>query len=447
MLYSRIIHGRATSAAPPFTLFSGTLKCFSFTARPMLFEKAESASPTELALDHITADEITAFNDTTSGVEIDDVVKLGQNVQGRWMLITNKTPARVKFITTGKMTSGAVAAAVLNVLGETTVAVGDAISVGDQHNIYPEVEEEAIGWAWWQPAITDSPAQDARWEIEKCTMPISEAIGIIGACTCGGTTSTSYTITVTDPSSHHPDVDVPPEWTWNGSAYTVTVKNPFLFRMPATAVCVIKRVNNEKVSKPTLHAVPHTGSATTASWEIWQTRDALARWAKFEKSYAGWDYVSSWEGVAPTFCGTPAAICGLGDCSCFDSGDVAIGFFDPSACNYVLIASESAMAGVLVEQTFLTNAQLYADALVFETKTAKVACVDYGAEISIPLTDCDPPPDPPCECTYTYSGIYPDGSWGITSACPEGCGTCLGPPWLTGSVMAGDTRRIPCSGA
>lgn len=403
MEFARILIVKAKTAATKAVENQSTNEwtCKTFDAIPLLFEAASESEPASIKFDEIEDQTIKVVNDTISDINVDDVFRVGQNIQGRWILLEQKpqNAGRIRFITTGKMTNRLVQVLVTEVVGNAInpndgqlFKRNDYAFIADRNNIYPEVERDATGWAFWQAPFFGLPG---RWEIEKCTMPVREVIGITEECTCVNAGSYRYRLRVGNAVSGHPYTDIPPEWQKIGGVWYMFAENPMNLRTIPNTEVVAVRISNQISSEPKNWSVPRGGSATSSSWQITNVRKPLAKWVKVRKdgdadsgSDSGWEIINFYDGVDPREgCSTPV-VCGL-DCDCLEDGDEGFAFFNANNCSYVVVSTQSALYGEFKDTDVLIDAKIVDDNLEFDKVTTKLPCKEDAEPDKIPLTDCD----------------------------------------------------------
>ena len=87
MLYARVMYAKVIDSAPAATTSGGKRTAKGFAAKMMLFGPAGSAEPTSLEIDYISEPSIWMFNGTETAYAKDEIVQVGQSVQGTWFII------------------------------------------------------------------------------------------------------------------------------------------------------------------------------------------------------------------------------------------------------------------------------------------------------------------------------------------------------------------------
>lgn len=400
---------------------------------------------------------------------------------------------RIRFGTTAKMVDRQVAALIERIIGDPTnpaggadMVVGDPVTISDPANLWSDIEANAQGWAYWDE-------YDEQWQVEECTLTINELAVTIETCMFATDAAKEGRLDIGGIRSTYPNVDGPDDtYDYMGSTY-IQFDNPCGLDAVADSQVVIRRVTNRLERDLLTPSAPEARSSTSHQWEAVYTCSPIARWAKFAKGAGSTEFnlVSYWDGGDPSPCG-PTLSCAF-DCSCLEETDEIIGCWDPIAAVYRGISTESALLGppdnlivmsdlangaacelewnnnllkvfrcgaeavpaslvlATVEIPVVVGAGLSDDGLYFNKYTISVCYAEPASPSLIPLVDCepdDPPPPPPCTCQYTWKESSPgmeDWDWYPTSECPEGCGSCLGPPYGTGTVN--QVATFDCSGA
>jgi hypothetical protein len=190
MFYARIAIAQCTEESDQ----RDGATCPVFKAKLLLFSNSSAPPsgqdfPDDLSISPIEDQIVPIVNTTGAKIGVNDEIIVGQTVDERWVIIDSPGPARIQFVTTGKMGSQQVSVKVLRVHGAAPdlsgggfLKFGDTLTVTDPFNLWAEVEMNATGWAYYVAASTDDtetseitePTHPARYEIEECSLPIKE---------------------------------------------------------------------------------------------------------------------------------------------------------------------------------------------------------------------------------------------------------------------------------
>lgn len=404
-----------------------------------------------------------------------------------WVIWAGDAKAsRIQFLTAAKIVDRVVTAKVLWLSGSVAhpatgepLAIGDELDIHDPSNLWGEIEENATGMAFLKSARGDDPdtsgvdeEHEARWEIESCTLPISEIRAKITGCLEKSDTSGTATFGE-DPEdwirSSYPNCDFPPEPEPDGplsDTYEFTFQNSWKLDAGLNAYGIFRRITNVRTSEPENVVVPKERSATSAVWELVKVEEHRARNILVTRGAgSSWTVDDYWDGADPEACGTPNFAC-VFDCTCVKEGHKAKGTYDPEENVYRLESTASAMLGEPVEKTIIisdgfgftgcslgystitiqafecptadpvplstsiqtitfpvvTNAWLAADGLRASYGTVEVCSGTFsGSALLLPIQPCpvDPPPD--CSGTATWQWSHDEQRWIETTPCPNGC--------------------------
>lgn len=332
-------------------------------------DHGHDGTPIEITLNRLKAGHGPGYKDGA-------IVEAYYQEDDGWFLIDDPGAPMCRFHTvsnsSGKITNRIVSAEIDLVFGSITnpdtgvqFAPGDAIQVHDPDNLFPEIEPNATGVAYWRATeaqtSSEPPPAYNRWEVESCSLPINEIRAKIDECFYHSTQTVQLKFGY-DPidyiRSSYPNVDKPPEWTEGEvtGEYTVTAQNPWEHDAVENTYVIARRISNPQHSEPRNRLTPRPGSSTAAAWEIVKVLDWLARWIKVSKSGAQWNYVDHWEGGDPRVCFESylPVVCPF-DCSCIKDGEHAIACYDPESNEYKIISTRSAVLGEGEMQGFVQN--------------------------------------------------------------------------------------------
>jgi hypothetical protein len=400
-----------------------------------------------------------------------------------------------RFKTTAKMTSREVQAELTWVADppenpdtENPYEPGDTVTLSDPRNVFPDVEANATGMAYWADFPDGSGGTDSRWEILNCTLPINEVRAKLEACMFKNTLNGQVTVDTSDGRWNMADglnVDLPPEFgSPSGTEYSITFENDLGFDAVIDEYIYLRRVTNADASEPDNTEVPKAGSSTLAKWQVVDVDDCIARWLCVEKlSESSWMYLSHWEGknqYAPDKCGTTVDV--IDPCfssQCAPNGTKFTASYNPEENKYVLISSQSALLGAPQTAAIPSgNPVPYCDEngnYCFTWDTQKVSVFASCEETptpSEPITQCINGYDfyqctdlctyictycdvfatdeicEPCEgvCEWTWDDTAKEWNISNTDDCtPENpdCG-CYDAPDFDGT-FEGEVAEVPCS--
>ena len=414
----------------------------------------------------------------------EDIVAYYQKGTG-WVVWAGEAESkRIQFLTLGKIVDRVVSAKVIWFTGSlvhpTTgepLELGDTIDVYDPVDMWGEIEENATGMAFFQPARGDDPStsgvdetHDARWEIESCSLPISEIRAKITGCLKKTDADGTATFGV-DPEdwirSSYPNCDFPPEPVPDGplsSTYEFTFLNNWKLDAGLDAYGIFRRITNVTKSDPDNVVAPKVRSATVVIWELVKVEEQRARNILVTRGAgSSWTVDDYWDGADPEECGALDIAC-LFNCECLQEGQKAYGNYDPENDKYWLTATASAMLGAPEEINFILgdgfdfsgcgivgnrrtfksfpcNSEVIPMAInptltgaVYVSNVSLGASglkIDYGIAYvcgSYAIGSYTHETEPcPCtgECTWEWS--YASQTWSLLTACANGC-DCGSPP-------------------
>ncbi len=269
---------------------------------------------------------------------------------------------RIRFITTEAISGQTVQARVLKTEGNPIsldtgdpLEPGDEITVTDSYNLFGDIEEKCIGWAYFAQA--ESEILPARYEIEDCSMPVDELK--VELIECLKSTDATLTVRYTPHKtrSSYNNAGEPPEL--NESEEIENVQNPSKLDGCPDSPCIIKRVTNKHFS--TEDAVIGAGSATEKHWELVSVEKRKARYiiisystgdgSTVEESFS---VVHYWEGENPEECCDPVELFNPWDIQCELFDTLIMCHYRPEHDDYVM--GTTAPLGPLILGEFVDGA-------------------------------------------------------------------------------------------